>query len=85
MDPLAPRPGETCTMMWNRLMSAERAEAQFWQQLGRYPTMTSWMLARGCTPVALPQQPNKYPWKRPAPLTTFGGRKVVRIPAGHVR
>lgn len=54
MDSFTARPGETCTMMWDRLVADERDLARYCQTVGAHRTMTSWLLSRGCTPVFLP-------------------------------
>lgn len=79
MDPLTPRPGETCTMMWDRLTAEERAVAQCWQNTTQHATMTSWLLARGCVPVYQPPHPSRY--RSPDLSTNFVGRRVIRRPA----
>lgn len=76
-------PGETCSMYWRRLTPPERTLAQTWQRVGGYVTMTSWMLAHGCTPVYIP--PLKPVAQREYYSLNMALRGATRRPAGHVR
>lgn len=79
LPPLTPRRGETCSMLWNRLTEEERECAREWQQITHHPTITSWLLARGCAPVYQPPHP---PRSVPQAPPRFVDRRVIRRPSG---
>lgn len=63
------RTPETCSMYWHRLTSAERDQIRVVQQRSAYPTMTEWLLARGCMASAEPPYPYKTARKLAAKVT----------------
>lgn len=79
MDPLTPRSGETCTMMWDRLTPEHKLFARQWQKITHHATMTGWLLARGCTPVYQPPHPPRT--HHQSTMVNFVGRRVLRRPA----
>jgi hypothetical protein len=86
------REGETCSAYWSRLTDEDKADVRALQRVSIIPSMTEWLLARGCVAVNVPSTVKPYTPTppRPAvprvPLTEFYQVGAIRRrPAGHVR
>lgn len=80
------RAGESCSVYWARLADEDKSDIRAAHQLSTIPSMTEWLLMRGCAAQHIPSVAPKPPAYRPKPVTlNMYLNGVTRRPAGHVR